>query len=100
MKRFLSLMVAFIFLAVSFIPQGVMAASSGVRVQVSQGSTAASASSLAPRIRVYNDGSDSINLSNLTVKYYYTVDGDKTQQFFCDHAAVMGKGGSYTAITS
>ncbi|HEX9060792.1 MAG TPA: cohesin domain-containing protein, partial [Clostridia bacterium] len=99
MKRFLSLMVAFIFLAVSFIPQGAMAAG-GIRVQVSQGSTAASTQSISPKLRIYNDGSSSVDLSSLTVKYYYTVDGDKTQQFFCDYAVTNGNTSGTKVITS
>jgi len=34
------------------------------------------------------------------LRYYYTVDGQKDQTFWCDHAAIIGSNGSYNGITS
>lgn len=33
-----------------------------------------------------NTGTSSVALSELTIRYYYTIDGDKAQNFWCDYA--------------
>jgi len=40
------------------------------------------------RIRVENTGSTALNLSDLKLRYYYTVDGYSDQVFICDWASV------------
>lgn len=38
--------------------------------------------------RIVNRGSEAVPLSELTLRYWYTIDGDKTQQFYCDWAQI------------
>ncbi|AEI43685.1 xyloglucanase [Paenibacillus mucilaginosus] len=57
---------------------------SGLRVQVQNGTTAATTNSIAPRIRLVNTGTSAIELSDVTLRYYYTIDVEKAQSFFCD----------------
>lgn len=45
-----------------------------------------------------NTGTAAVNLANLKIRYFYTVDGDKPQSFWCDHAGGM-LNGSYASIT-
>ncbi|GAA0383628.1 glycoside hydrolase family 9 protein [Paenibacillus motobuensis] len=40
------------------------------------------------QFRIVNTGSESIALSNVKLRYYYTIDGDKPQEFHCDYAYV------------
>lgn len=40
------------------------------------------------QFRIVNTGDESISLSNVKLRYYYTIDGDKPQQFHCDYAAI------------
>ncbi|WP_439709787.1 cellulose binding domain-containing protein [Thermoclostridium stercorarium] len=44
--------------------------------------------SIMPRFRIYNSGNTSIPLSEVKLRYYYTVDGDKPQNFWCDWASI------------
>lgn len=41
-----------------------------------------------PQFRIVNTGEEAVSLSDLTLRYYYTIDGDKPQQFHCDYAFV------------
>jgi hypothetical protein len=40
--------------------------------------------SIYPRFRITNTGAESINLSDIKLRYYYKIDGEKTQSFWCD----------------
>ncbi|WP_372237798.1 cellulose binding domain-containing protein [Paenibacillus sp. P46E] len=52
------------------------------------GATAASVQSLNPRFKLVNTGTSSISLSDVKLRYYYTIDGEQTQNFFCDWSQV------------
>ena len=39
---------------------------------------------ISPRIKLTNTGTTPINLSDITIRYYYTIDGEKEQKFWCD----------------
>ncbi|GAA0383619.1 glycoside hydrolase family 48 protein [Paenibacillus motobuensis] len=43
------------------------------------------------QFRIVNNGDTPIALSNVKFRYYYTIDGDKPQEFHCDYAA-LGSG--------
>lgn len=60
-------------------------------------STSGSGSSMSFFVKIRNDGEDSIDVSDLEVCYFFTDDGDKTLNFWCDHASISG--GSYTTVT-
>jgi hypothetical protein len=40
------------------------------------------------QFRIFNHGEEAIPLDQIKLRYYYTIDGDKPQQFHCDYAAV------------
>lgn len=44
-----------------------------------------------PHFRIVNNGDTAVSLSDVKIRYYYTVDGDKPQEFHCDYA-VVGSG--------
>lgn len=43
---------------------------------------------LYPQFRIINTSSSTVNLSDITLRYYYTVDGERPQNFFCDYSSV------------
>lgn len=43
------------------------------------------------QFRITNTGDESIDLSDVKLRYYFTVDGDRPQEFHCDYA-VIGSG--------
>jgi endoglucanase len=59
-----------------------------VKVQMYNAGTTASTNTLNPLFRLVNTGTTPINLADLKVRYYYTIDGEKTQNFFCDWSTV------------
>jgi lysophospholipase L1-like esterase len=76
----------------------ITSAAGSLKIQMYNSNTATTLNSISPVIKLINQGSAAINLSTVTIRYYYTVDGDKTQNYWCDHAAITSP--SYTAITS
>ena len=47
-----------------------------------------SVQAIDPRITIENIGQTTLNLSDITIRYYYTVDGEKVQNYWCDYAEV------------
>ncbi|GGF78973.1 hypothetical protein GCM10010912_25030 [Paenibacillus albidus] len=43
-----------------------------------------------PQLRIVNNSDKAVALSDVKLRYYYTIDGDKPQQFNVDYAAVGG----------
>lgn len=50
--------------------------------------TKASDNHIKPHLDIENKGPDSVSLSDLTIRYWYTADGDKEQALHCDYALV------------
>ena len=44
----------------------------------------ATSNQIAPQFRLTNDTSSNVPLSELTVRYYFTIDGDRPLQYWCD----------------
>ncbi len=55
-----------------------------IRVQMFNGNTAAATNGIMPRIKLFNSGTEAVNLSDVKLRYYYTIDGEKAQNFWCD----------------
>ena len=43
---------------------------------------------IMPQLKLSNMGQSNINLSGVTIRYWYTNPGGKAQQFWCDYAAI------------
>lgn len=43
---------------------------------------------IRPHLQLENTGSQAIDLQNIKLRYYFTVDGDVPQQFHCDYAVI------------
>lgn len=59
-----------------------------LKVQYRTNDTNSGDNQLRPLFKIVNTGKETISLSDLTLRYYYTIDGDKSQQFNCDYAFV------------
>jgi hypothetical protein len=44
-----------------------------------------------PQLRIVNNGTTAVDLSKVKLRYYYTIDGEKAQQFNVDYAT-LGSG--------
>ncbi|MNW23373.1 Endoglucanase Z precursor [compost metagenome] len=57
-------------------------------IQAFNGNTSASTNGIAPKFKVINTGDSAIQLSDVTLRYYYTIDGEQEQSFWCDWASI------------
>lgn len=58
--------------------------SGDIKVQMFNGNASASTNGIAPKIKLMNTGTNDIALSDVVLRYYYTIDGEKAQNFWCD----------------
>lgn len=77
-----------------FLVPASFAAGESITIQMYNGNTQASSNTISPNFKIYNQGSTTVNLSNVKVRYYYTSDGITGQTYTCDYA------GNSTTITS
>ncbi|MGZ7444673.1 glycosyl hydrolase [Paenibacillus sp. TH7-28] len=57
-------------------------------IQAFNGNTSASTNGISPKFKVVNTGDSAIQLSDVKLRYYYTIDGEKAQNFWCDWASI------------
>lgn len=63
-------------------------AGSGLVLEYANYNSSPNSPLIQPAFEILNTGTTSIPLSSLTIRYWYTSDGNKTQQFVCDYALV------------
>jgi len=59
----------------------------GFKLQYKTGDTSASTNQLTPQFKIFNNSSSSVPVSEFTIRYWYTNEGDKAQGFACDYAS-------------
>lgn len=59
-----------------------------IQVQMFNGNTSSTTNGIAPRIKLYNNGDTVVKLSDVKLRYYYTIDGEIDQNFWCDWTTV------------
>lgn len=89
MKPKLFVLLFIVSLVISFM--NISSAAGTLKVQMYNSSTAAATNTINPVIRLTNQSSSAITLSTVTIRYYYTIDGEKAQSYWCDYA-VMNPG--------
>lgn len=80
------------------VPTGGTASAGGLTVTLS-GDGSSNGGSISINIEIKNTGSADIDMSGLAVDWFFTKDGGGDLQFACDHSAIQGADGSYTAMT-
>ncbi len=55
-----------------------------IKVKFYNSNTSAQSNSIYGKINLVNTGTTDINLSSVKLRYYYTIDGEKPQSFWCD----------------
>ena len=66
-------------------------ATGALRVEYRNNDTNTGDGQMRPQFRIVNTGTTAVPLSGLKLRYYFTIDGDKSQEFHCDYA-VVGSG--------
>lgn len=59
-----------------------------IHVQMFNGNTSSTTNGIAPRIKLYNNGDTVVKLLDVKLRYYYTIDGEIDQNFWCDWTTV------------
>nr|P23659.1 RecName: Full=Endoglucanase Z; AltName: Full=Avicelase I; AltName: Full=Endo-1,4-beta-glucanase; AltName: Full=Thermoactive cellulase; Flags: Precursor [Thermoclostridium stercorarium] len=59
-----------------------------IQIQMFNGNTSDKTNGIMPRYRLTNTGTTPIRLSDVKIRYYYTIDGEKDQNFWCDWSSV------------
>jgi hypothetical protein len=93
LKRSIVVLLFILVVLILFENINITSAAGSLKIQMYNSNTAASTNTINPVIRLSNQSSAAISLSTVTIRYYYTVDGDKTQNYYCDYA-VMSPGGA------
>jgi endoglucanase len=62
--------------------------STSLKVQYKAADTNAGDNQIKPHFNIVNLGGSAVPLSELKVRYWYTIDGDKPQVYWCDYATV------------
>src|SRR4029453_5296254 len=72
--------------AAAFLAAGSAAAqTSGLKVQYKIPGVAANDNHVRPHLQVVNTGTTTVPLSELTIRYWYPVDGARPQVYVCDY---------------
>lgn len=61
--------------------------------------TADFSNTISPKFRLVNNSGETVNLSDIEVRYYYTSDGMTGEHLYCDYSGMNGTSG-YTALTA
>ncbi|GIO84938.1 hypothetical protein J25TS5_18700 [Paenibacillus faecis] len=67
---------------------GVSVPAGNLTIQAFNGITSESTNGISPKFKVINTGDSAIRLSDVKLRYYYTVDGENSQSFWCDWASI------------
>lgn len=60
--------------------------SGAIKIQYMAGNTAANSQAIVPKLMLVNTGTTNVPLSELTLRYWFTVDGIQPQSYWCDYA--------------
>lgn len=85
-------------LTITVIDSSIVVPTGNLKLQMFNGSSSATTNGVMPRIKLMNTGSTSINLADVKLRYYYTINGEKTQAFWCDYATIGSSNVSGTFI--
>jgi xyloglucan-specific exo-beta-1,4-glucanase len=70
-----------------------------IKVQFYNQNTAATSNQIYLNMKVVNTGSSAVALSNVTIRYYYTIDGAQPQNFWCDYSPAGSSNVTGTFVT-
>ncbi|EPR10041.1 cellulose binding domain-containing protein [Ruminiclostridium papyrosolvens] len=76
------------------------AASGALRVEMYMENTAPTTNTISPNFKIANYGVNSLSLSSVNIRYYFTKDSGSTQNFNCDVSGVTGSFVDMTAPTA
>jgi hypothetical protein len=70
-----------------------------IRVECYNQSTAATSNQIYFNLKLVNTGTSTVTLPDVKMRYYYTIDGVKPQNFYCDYSSVGSGNVTGTFVT-
>ncbi|PKN95408.1 MAG: hypothetical protein CVU44_01615 [Chloroflexi bacterium HGW-Chloroflexi-6] len=61
---------------------------SSIKLKYMPGTAASSSQAISPYLSLFNSGTASIPLNQIKIRYWFTVDGDKPQSYWCDYSSL------------
>ena len=76
--------------------------STSLRVQMYNGNTAPEINTIFPWFKITNISENPIDLATVKIRYFYTIDGEKPQNFWCDWSTIGSQNvtGTFTKLAS
>ncbi len=65
-------------------------AAGALKVEMYMGNTSQTTNTISPNFKITNNGSATLSLPAVTIRYYFTKDGNSTQNFNCNVSGVTG----------
>lgn len=59
-----------------------------IKLESYSANKSSSLTTLFPRYKICNDGNSPIKLANIKVRYYYTINSEASQNFYCDSSSI------------
>ncbi|OAZ40402.1 X2-like carbohydrate binding domain-containing protein [Paenibacillus polymyxa] len=59
-----------------------------LKVQSFNGNISATSNTISSKFKITNTGSSPVSLADVTLRYYYTINGEKSQNFFTDWSSI------------
>ncbi|WP_064637335.1 glycosyl hydrolase [Paenibacillus sp. AD87] len=75
-------------LTVNVVDSSISVPSGNLTIQAFNGNISASTNGISPKFKVVNTGNSAIQLSDVKLRYYYTIDGEEAQSFWSDWASI------------
>lgn len=75
-------------LTVNVVDSTVTVPAGDMTIQAFNGNTSASTNGISPKFKLINSGDSAIPLSEVKLRYYYTIDGEEAQTFWSDWASM------------
>lgn len=75
-------------LTVNVVDSTVTVPAGDLTIQAFNGNTSASTNGVSPKFKLVNSGNSTIPLSDVKLRYYYTIDGEEAQSFWSDWASM------------
>lgn len=75
-------------LTVNVVDSSISVPSGNLTIQAFNGNTSVSTNGISPKFKVVNTGNSAIQLSDVKLRYYYTIDGEEAQSFWSDWASI------------
>ncbi|GAE88587.1 exoglucanase B precursor [Acetivibrio straminisolvens JCM 21531] len=75
---------------------------SSISLQYANGNGSDTTNTINPRFKLINNSNSAVKLSDVKIRYYYTIDGEKGQQFWCDWSSAGNSNvtGKFTKLNS